>query len=208
MQRIAVFASGRGSNFSSLFRACGSGDLPARIVLLLSDRAESAALDFAGKHGIETFLLDSPRKRGSLSSAEEEAFRDACLRVRADWVCLAGFMRILKGPLLKAFPERILNIHPALLPAFPGLEAQRQAFDYGVKVAGCTVHFVDGGVDSGPIVLQRALLVDERDGPESLAGRILELEHALYPEALSRLLTEPWSRRGRRIVFGSGRKSS
>ena len=120
----------------------------------------------------------------------------------AEWICLAGYMRRLSPGLVAAFPRRIVNIHPSLLPAFPGLEAQAQAIAHGVKVSGCTVHLVDEGLDSGPIVLQRTVPVLDGDTPESLSARILEQEHRAYPEALRKLLTEPWRIEGRRLVFG------
>lgn len=201
MERIAVFASGRGSNFSALLRAARAGEFPAEIVLLLADKEGAGALETARENGVDTFVLDSPRAKGRLSRGEEVAFTEACERARADWICLAGFMRILSGPLLERYNNRILNIHPALLPAFPGLDAQRQAFEHGVRVAGCTVHFVDAGVDTGPIVMQRAVPVLDDDGPDDLAARILEQEHEIYAQALRRLLTESWDRRDRRIVF-------
>jgi len=201
MQRIAVFASGRGSNFTALLEARKAGVFPGEIVLLLSDKKDAGALDTARHQGVETFVLDSPRAKGRLSLEEERAFAEACREAHADWVCLAGFMRILRGPLLEAFEGRILNIHPALLPAFPGLEGPKQAFDYGARVAGCTVHFVDAGVDTGPIVLQRAVPVLDGDDAAELAARILVEEHRIYAEALRRLLTERWERRGRRVVF-------
>lgn len=127
----------------------------------------------------------------------------ALRRAEADWVCLAGYMRRLSPEFVSAFPQRILNIHPSLLPAFPGLGAQAQAIAHGVKVSGCTVHLVDEGLDEGPIVVQRAVPVLDGDTPETLAARILEQEHRAYPEALRRLLTEPWTVVGRRLLFGA-----
>jgi phosphoribosylglycinamide formyltransferase 1 len=137
--------------------------------------------------------------------AHEEKVVAALREAGAEWICLAGYMRRLSPQLVAAFPRRILNIHPSLLPAFPGLDAQAQALAHGVKVSGCTVHLVDDGLDSGPIVLQRAVPVLDGDTSESLAARILEQEHRAYPEALRRLLTEPWSLEGRRLVFGDAR---
>ena len=207
MQRIAVFASGRGSNFRSLFKASEAGLFPGTLVLLLSDKADAEALDFAREKGIETFLMDSSKPKGFLNHKEEEAYRDACMAAKVDWICLAGFMRILHGSLLEAFEGRILNIHPALLPSFPGLDSQKQAFEYGAKVAGCTVHFVNKGVDTGPIVMQKSVPIHDDDNAETLSAKILEHEHQIYPEALRRLFTESWSREGRRIVFASGKES-
>jgi phosphoribosylglycinamide formyltransferase-1 len=135
--------------------------------------------------------------------AHEEALVAALERAKVEWVCLAGYMRLLSRAFVERFRWRILNIHPSLLPAFPGLEAQKQALEAGVKVSGCTVHFVDEGLDSGPIVLQRAVPVEETDTVETLARRILEAEHTAYPEAFERLLTSPWRIEGRRVRFGS-----
>jgi phosphoribosylglycinamide formyltransferase-1 len=201
MTRIAVFASGRGSNFRALAEAERAGLFPGRIVLLLSDRSEAAALAIAAEFGIPARSIAGERTRGRLDADCEARFVAACRDAGVEWICLAGFMRILGAPLLRAYPDRVLNIHPSLLPAFPGLDAQRQAWDYGVKVSGCTVHLVDEGVDTGPVVLQRSVVCEDRDSAEDLASRILVQEHELYPEALRRLLTERWERRGRRIIF-------
>ena len=173
MTRLAVFASGRGSNFKALAAAAREGVFPGRVVLLLCDQPGAGALDIAAEYGIPARVIEGRRPAGRLGREAETAYRDACRDAGVEWICLAGFMRILGPILLEAYPDRIVNIHPALLPAFPGLEAQRQAWDYGVRVSGCTVHLVDGGVDTGPIILQRAVPVLPDDSPESLAARIL-----------------------------------
>ena len=201
MTRIAVFASGRGSNFRALVEAERAGVFPGAIVLLLADQPEAGALKIAREFGIECRALAPDAKGARLSPGSEERFLAACRERNVEWICLAGFMRILGPGLLSAYPDRILNIHPSLLPAFPGLEAQTQAFDYGVRVSGCTVHFVDAGVDTGPIVLQAAVEVRPEDSAADLAARILEQEHKLYPAALRLLLSGAWRRQGRRIHF-------
>ena len=195
---VAVLLSGRGSNFVALADACARGEVPASIVLVLSDRPDAAGLDRARERGIPTRAI--PRK--GLGQQEQERQMVAAIReAGAGWVCLAGYMRILGPEFVAAFPQRILNIHPALLPAFPGLEAQHQAFEYGVRVSGCTVHLVDAGCDTGPIVVQRAVPVLDDDTAETLAARILEHEHRAYAEALRLLLTRRWYLDGRRVVL-------
>jgi phosphoribosylglycinamide formyltransferase 1 len=196
--RIAVLLSGRGSNFVALAEACARHEVPAEIVLVLSDRSDAPGLERARERGIEARAI--PRR--GLGQDEQERQMIAAIRdVGAEWVCLAGYMRILGAGFMTAFPHRILNIHPALLPAFPGLHAQDQAWAYGVKVSGCTVHLVDAGCDTGPIVTQRVVPCLDGDTPETLAARILEQEHRAYPEALRLLLTRSWRLEGRRIVF-------
>jgi len=195
---VAVLLSGRGSNFAALADACARHEVPASIVLVLSDKADAPGLERARERGIPTRVI--PRK--GLGHAEQERQMIAAIReAGAEWVCLAGYMRLLGPEFVAAFPCRILNIHPALLPAFPGLEAQRQAFDYGVRVSGCTVHLVDAGCDTGPIVVQRAVPVLDDDTAQTLAARILTEEHRAYAEALRLLLTRRWRLDGRRVVF-------
>ncbi len=204
MQRetpVAVLISGRGSNLESLWRATRDGRLPARIVLVLSNVPTAEGLVRACSLGLHTAVVPS---RGTASRAAHEArVREEIGSAGAEWICLAGYMRLLSEDFVAAFPNRILNIHPSLLPSFPGLDVQQAALDHGVRVSGCTVHLVDGGLDSGPIVGQRAVEVRSSDDAESLARRILEQEHELYPEALGRLLTEDWRLDGRRVLFGS-----
>ena len=185
--RVGVLASGRGSNFRALVEAAHAGRLPATMIVLISDRETAPALDVARAHGIEALFLD-PKQYPS-REAHEKAIISALEERRVDLVCHAGYMRILTPAYVAHFRGRAFNIHPSLLPAFPGLHAQRQALAHGVRVAGATVHFVDEGVDSGPIVLQAAVPVLAGDTEESLAQRILVEEHRIYPEAV-RLFAE------------------
>lgn len=185
--KLGVLASGRGSNFQSIINAINSRRLIAEILVLITDNASAFAIERAKKHGIE-YLVISPKEYSSgddffVKIAEELKKRDAGL------VILAGFMRIVRKPLIDAFPNLIMNIHPALLPAFPGLDGQRQALEYGVKISGCTVHFVDEGMDTGPIIIQAAVPLLQDDTEETLSERILKLEHEIYPEAI-RLFSE------------------
>jgi phosphoribosylglycinamide formyltransferase 1 len=179
---VGVLASGRGSNFQSIIDSVESGYMNAGILVLISDNHNAFALERARKHGIEALVM-VPKEFGSRDDyfkrvAQELLSRDVGL------VVLAGFMRIVGKPLLDAFPNRVMNIHPALLPSFPGLHGQRQANDYGVKISGCTVHFVDEGMDTGPIIVQAAVPVRYEDTEESLSERILKIEHQIYPEAI------------------------
>lgn len=200
VSRLAVLLSGRGSNFLALQHTVASGRLPAEIVLVASNVASAAGLAAARDLGLPTVSLP----HGDAGSRDEHDRRMvAALReAGAEWVCLAGYMRLLGPRFVQAYPERILNIHPSLLPAFPGLDVHRQALDYGVRVSGCTVHLVDEQLDHGPIVEQRVVPVADDDTEETLAERILEEEHRAYPRALERLLTEAWRVEGRRVVFG------
>lgn len=185
--RLGVLASGRGSNLQAIIDAIGRGELRAEVCVVLSNRPGALALERARQAGIPAVVVDQA------AYADQDAFEQRLIEVLkghgVDLVVLAGYMRILGGGFVAAFPGRIMNIHPALLPAFPGLGAQRQALDHGVKVSGCTVHFVDEGLDSGPIILQAAVPVLEDDTVDSLSARILEQEHRLYPEAI-RLFAE------------------
>jgi phosphoribosylglycinamide formyltransferase-1 len=199
--RVGVLLSGRGSNFLALHAAVGRGELPAEIVLVASNAADAPGLARARELGLATAVCPTPAGPEG-RAAQEEGVLAALARHEVEWVCLAGYMRLLSARFVRAHRERVLNIHPSLLPAFPGLHAQRQALEHGVKIAGCTVHFVDEGLDSGAIVVQRAVPVLEGDDETSLAARILEQEHQAYPEALRRLLTEPWRIEGRRVRFG------
>lgn len=185
--RIGVLASGRGSNFEALVEAVETGRVPAVVAALVTDRATAGALDIARGHGVEAQFID-PRQYPS-REAHEKAVIAALDERGVGLVCLAGYMRILGATFVRHFEGRLLNIHPSLLPAFPGLHAQRQALEYGVKVAGATVHFVDEGTDTGPIVLQAAVLVLPGDTEETLSRRILAEEHRIYPEAV-RLFAE------------------
>lgn len=197
--RLAVLLSGRGSNFKALVEACGQGALPAEIGLVVSNVPDAGGLAHARSVGLEAQAV--PHK--GLTRSEHERQVDDLLRAhRVDWVCLAGYMRLLSPWFVKRWKWRVLNIHPSLLPSFPGLHVHEQVLEYGARVSGCTVHLVDEGVDTGPIVTQRVVAVSDGDDPSSLAQRVLEQEHLAYPEALRRLLTEPWQVAGRRLVFG------
>lgn len=204
--RLGILISGRGSNMEALAAACRDGELPARVAVVLSDRPEAPGLARAAELGIPAQAF-RPRQYADRAGFER-ALVD-CLREKSvDWVCLAGFMRLLTPVFLTAYENRVVNVHPSLLPAFPGLDAQRQALTHGVKVTGCTVHLVDAGLDSGPIVAQRAVEVREEDDSEQLSARILEQEHAIYVAALRDLLTRSWRVEGRRLVFGSPNRIS
>jgi phosphoribosylglycinamide formyltransferase-1 len=180
--RLGVLASGGGTNLQAIIDACQTQKLNAEIVLMLSNKPGAGALERARKAGIPTLVLDHrtfPDREG-FDHAAATALRQAGVEL----VVLAGFMRILTPLFLETFPARIMNIHPALLPAFPGINAQQQAFRYGVKLAGCTVHFVDSGVDTGPIIIQAAVPVLDDDSEDTLAARILRQEHRIYPRAI------------------------
>jgi phosphoribosylglycinamide formyltransferase-1 len=197
--RVGILLSGRGSNFRALHAAMAAGEMPAEIALVVSNRADAAGLAAARELGLATELLPH---RGEPSREAHDAKVVDALRARGvEWVCLAGYMRLLSSVLVRAFPQRILNIHPSLLPSFPGLDAQRQALEYGVAVTGCTVHFVDEELDHGPVVTQRTVAVEPSDTVDTLSERILEQEHRAYPEALRRLLTRHWRLEGRRLLF-------
>ncbi len=180
--KIAVLISGRGSNMRSIVEACKREFINAKVTLVLSNRAEAPGLEFATSENIETVVL--PHKAFPVREDYDRQVVDILHQKQVDLICLAGFMRLLSSVFVTAFPNRIMNIHPALLPSFPGLHAQRQAVEYGVKVTGCTVHFVDEGLDSGPIILQKTLEVKPDDTEETLSERLLPLEHAAYIEAI------------------------
>ena len=184
--RIAILISGRGSNMLALADAVRDGRIPnAEIAVVISDKADAVGLSKANERGIETEVI---QRRGR-SRAEHDAEIVIALKQRSiDLVCLAGYMRVLSGEFIRSFSQRILNIHPSLLPSFPGLDAQRQALEHGVKVSGCTVHYIDETLDGGPIIAQRAVLVNEGDTVESLSARILVEEHRLYAEAVEQVL--------------------
>ena len=184
----------------AIAEACATGQLQAQIVLVLSDAPDAAILERARERGIPARFLPPGRFRTKLDEDAERAYVLVLREARVDLVVLAGFMRILKGEFLRAFPQRVLNIHPALLPAFPGLESWKQALDYGVKVTGCTIHFVDQGIDTGPIVVQRAVPVLDDDTPATLHARIQEAERVAYPEAIAAVLGGRITVEGRRVV--------
>ena len=198
MKRLGILLSGRGSNFIAIADAIREGRLTGcEIAVVLSNVPDAGGLDAARQMGLPAIAIPSAgRKR-----AEHDAEMVAALRERGvDLVCLAGYMRIISGVFVNAFPNAIVNIHPALLPAFPGLDAQTQAWEYGAKVAGCTVHFVDEAVDHGPIILQKVVPVEDDDTPETLAARILTQEHVAYAEGIARVLSGDYELVGRRYV--------
>lgn len=196
--KLAVLVSGRGSNLEAILEGCASGEVPAEVAVVISDNPGAAALDKAGTHGIKRVII----KRASFQDRDsfEAALAEACQEGGAELVCLAGFMRLLGPAFLGRFPGRVINIHPSLLPSFPGLHAQRQALEYGVRVAGCTVHFVTEEMDAGPIIAQRAVEVLADDTEESLSQRILAQEHRLYKETIALLATAQVTVAGRRVT--------
>jgi phosphoribosylglycinamide formyltransferase-1 len=197
VKKLGVLLSGRGSNLQALVDAARRGELGGEIAVVVSNVETARGLDRARAAGIPAVFRDH---RGKTREAYDAEIVEILRAHQVDLVCLAGFMRLVSAVLLRAFPGRIVNIHPALLPAFPGLAAQRQALDHGVKVSGATVHLVDEGLDSGPIVAQEAVSVLSSDTPESLAGRILEAEHRLYPRAVRLLLEGRCRVEGRRVI--------
>ncbi len=197
--RLGILLSGRGSNADALAEACQRGDLPASIAIVVSDVADAPGLVRAELRRLPVAGLD-PGELGGKARFEEELQR-RLVDARVDLVCLAGFMRILSPSFVARWPRRILNVHPSLLPAFPGLHAQEQAIRYGVRVSGATVHFVDAGTDTGPIVGQTALPVHENENVETYAARLLAVEHALYVASVRRVLEGGWSLEGRAVRF-------
>jgi phosphoribosylglycinamide formyltransferase-1 len=194
---LGVLVSGTGTNLQSILDAAGEGRIAVDVRLVLSNKPQALALERARRAGVPTLVLS--HRRFETREAFEEAMIEALRAHGVEWVALAGFMRVLTPLFLRAFSGRVVNIHPALLPSFPGVDAQRQAFEYGVKVTGCTVHFVDEGVDTGPVIGQVAVPVLETDDEASLRHRILEQEHLLYPRVLQ------WLAEGR--VVREGRKT-
>jgi phosphoribosylglycinamide formyltransferase-1 len=203
--KVGVLISGRGSNLQALIDACADPAFPAEIVLVLSNKADAYGLERARKAGIPAAVVshrDYADKPGF-----EAAMDDALNAAGVELVCLAGFMRLVGAPLLEAFPNAILNVHPSLLPAFPGVDAQRQALAHGVKITGATVHLVTNELDGGPIVLQAAVPVHDGDTVEALSARILDEEHRLYPCAAQMILDGSWHLDGRRCMPGATRRS-
>ena len=198
MTRLGVLASGRGSNLHAILESCARPGFPARVVVVISDREMAPALERARAAGVEALWVN-PKDFGDREAYDRALVRE--LEARAvGLVCHAGWMRILSPAYVRAFAGRALNIHPSLLPAFPGLHPQRQALEHGAKVSGATVHFLDEGVDTGPIVLQAAVPVEPADTEETLAARILVEEHHAYPEAIALVLDGAWRIDGRRVV--------
>jgi phosphoribosylglycinamide formyltransferase-1 len=197
-KRIGVLLSGRGSNFEALADSVAAGRIPdAEIAMVLSNREGAQGIDRAKSRGIATIVIPS---KGLEREAYDRQVVAALREAKVDLVCLAGYMRLLSPFFVAAFPQCILNIHPSLLPSFPGLESQKQALDYGVKFAGCTVHFVDENLDAGPIVLQAIVPVEDNDTEDTLSARILKEEHRIYSEAVKIILEGNYKIAGRRVV--------
>ena len=195
--RIGILISGRGTNMESILRASEEGRIPAVTAVVISNEPAAPGIARARDHGVETVVLDH-----RLAAGREDQDRRIVMTLeerRVDLVCLAGYMKLLTPVFLRAYPGRILNIHPALLPAFPGLDVQKKALDYGVRYSGATVHFVDEGVDTGPIVLQAVVPVEKDDTPEALAERILKEEHRIYPEAIRLFFQDRLRIEGRKV---------
>jgi phosphoribosylglycinamide formyltransferase-1 len=196
--RLGILISGRGSNFEAIANAIARRKLDAEIAIVISNRANAGGLDIARARGIPMRVIES---RGMEREAYDKLVIDELRTHEVDLVCLAGFMRLLSASFVEAWPNRVLNIHPSLLPAFPGLDAQRQALEYGVKITGCTVHLVDQFLDSGPILAQSAVPVLDDDTVETLSARILAQEHAIYPQAIQLLVERRVTLQGRRAII-------
>jgi phosphoribosylglycinamide formyltransferase-1 len=199
--RLGVLGSGKGSNFVAIADAVAAGKIPAEVAVVLSDVESAGILAHARDRKISTRFIPPGKFRTKLDEDAERAFVSALQAAKVDLIVLAGFMRVLKGDFLRAFEGRIVNIHPSLLPSFPGLEAWKQALDHGVKVTGCTVHFVDAGVDCGPIIGQQTVPVLDTDTPENLHQRIHAAEHELYPKCVAAIAGGDISVVGRRVIW-------
>ncbi|MGZ5519866.1 MAG: phosphoribosylglycinamide formyltransferase [Limisphaerales bacterium] len=199
--RIGILGSGKGSNALAITDACASGTIPAQVAVVVSDVAEAGILEKARAKGLNAQHIEPGKFRTKLDDAAEVAFIKALQDAKVDLVVLAGFMRILKGEFLRVFKDRVINIHPSLLPSFPGLEAWKQALDYGVKFTGVTVHFVDQGIDTGPIIAQETVPILQGDTAETLHKRIQEAEHRLYPAAVAALVRGTVTVRGRQTIW-------
>ncbi len=200
--RLGILGSGKGSNAVAIADACANGAIPAAIAIVISDVENAGILERARERGLPARFIAPGKFRTKLDENAEAEFLAALREAEVDLVVLAGFMRILKGELLREFAQKVVNIHPALLPAFPGLEAWKQALDYGVKMTGVTVHFVDQGIDTGPIIAQETVPVLAGDTPESLHARIQEKERKLYPSAIAALARGEVRVRGRHTILG------
>lgn len=198
MKNLGILISGRGTNFQAIADSCDAGRIAARIAVVVSNRAEAAGIEIARQRGLKALVIPSKGKQREEHDREVAA---ALREAQVDLVCMAGYMRLLSAWFVQQFPQRILNIHPSLLPAFPGLEAQKQALDYGVRVSGCTVHFVDEQLDHGAILVQRTVPVLDTEDEHALAARILEQEHIAYTEAINIVLGERFEVLGRRVVL-------
>jgi phosphoribosylglycinamide formyltransferase-1 len=201
--RLGVIGSGKGSNMVAIAEACAAGQIPAEIAVVLSDVADAGILDRARERKLPAEFIPPGKFRTKLDEEAEQAFVKRLVEAQVDLIVLAGFMRILKGEFLRAFTNRVVNIHPSLLPAFPGLEAWKQALDYGVKVTGCTVHFVDQGIDSGPILAQETVPVLAGDTPATLHERIQQAERRLYPQVVRALAEGKIAVKGRQAIWSN-----
>src|SRR5687767_10464462 len=199
--RLAVLGSGKGSNFAAIADGCAQGTIGAEVAVVVSDVAEAGILQQARRRGLAAEFIPPGKFRTKLDEEAEGRLVELLSGSRINLVVLAGFMRILKGEFLRAFAGRVINIHPALLPAFPGLEAWKQALDYGVKVTGCTVHFVDQGIDTGPIIAQETVPILPGDTPEKLHARIQEAEHRLYPRVIAGFAAGKIAVKGRQTIW-------
>ena len=202
--RIGVLGSGKGSNFAAIADSCAAGTIPADIAFVLSDVADAKILARASERSLPGQFIPPGNFRTKLDAEAERAFVSSLGKANVDLVVLAGFMRVLKGEFLRVFEGRIINIHPSLLPSFPGLEAWKQALEHGVKITGCTVHFVDAGVDAGPIIAQEAVPVLDDDRPETLHQRIQAAEYELYPKCIAAIARGEVTLEGRRVVLKHG----
>jgi phosphoribosylglycinamide formyltransferase-1 len=197
VRRLGILLSGRGSNFEAIADSIAAGRLDAEIAVVIANRAEARGLGSAADRGLNPVCLPS---RGLDREVYDRQLTAELKKNEVDLVCLAGFMRLLSAHFIREFPERILNIHPSLLPAFPGLDAQYQALQHGVKISGCTVHFVDEGLDAGPIILQAAVPVEDEDSVDSLSARILKEEHRIYSQAIGIVLAGAYRLENRRVL--------
>jgi phosphoribosylglycinamide formyltransferase 1 len=195
--RLGILLSGRGSNFEAIAAQVAAGAIPAEMAVVISNRADAPGLETARRLGLPALALPS---RGLDREVYDRRVVEELQRHRVDLVCLAGFMRLLSAYFVRSFPHRILNIHPSLLPAFPGLDAQHQALEHGVKVAGCTVHFVDENLDAGPILVQAVVPVLDEDTAETLSARILREEHRIYSDAIRLVISGTYCIEGRRVI--------
>lgn len=198
MKNLGILLSGRGSNFEAIADNVAAGKLDAKIVVVISNQSDAPGIESARRRGLTALVIAS---KGRVREEHDREVVAALQEHKVDLICLAGYMRLLSPWFVQQFPNRILNIHPSLLPAFPGLDAQKQAFDYGVKVSGCTVHFVDENLDHGAIVLQKVVPVLAGDDEHTLAARILEQEHIAYSEAIGMVLTGEYEIQGRKVVM-------
>jgi len=201
MRNLGILLSGRGSNFEAIADNVASGKLDATIAVVISNKADARGIESARRRGLQALVIPS---KGMPREEHDRLIVAALEEHKVDLVCLAGYMRLLSPWFIGQFPNRILNIHPSLLPAFPGLDAQKQAFDYGVKISGCTVHFVDADLDHGAIILQKSVPVLDTDDDHRLAARILEQEHIAYSEAIRIVLEGRYRILGRRVILNHG----